>query len=174
MRQVDTKVTSLITGLPSSLRPFFLYITSLGHPAVPISIGLAIVIIGFMQSNTPVLLSGIAIWGVLGIGSFLKQLFRRARPLTDYAAKIWLDKLSFPSGHTTGSTIAYGVLGYYAWMLLVQPWSVLAAIACGLLVVCIGTSRVYLGAHFPSDVAAGWLLGILGLIATLYFVQPLG
>jgi len=172
VRQVDTKVTGWITGLPGALRPFFLFITNLGHPVVPITIGLVIVIVGVLRSDIPLMLSGTSIWVVLGIGSFLKQLFRRARPLTDYAAKIWLDKLSFPSGHTTGSTIAYGMLGYYALTLLALPWSIIVFALCSLLIVGVGTSRVYLGAHFPSDVVAGWILGAVGLLAAVLLIQP--
>ena len=170
VRRIDTKLTHSLTKWPASLRPLWLLITNLGHPIVAVLIGGVIVYVGRMESNVELSISGGLVWVVLAVGSILKQLFKRARPVTDYAANIWLDKLSFPSGHTTGATIAYGLLGYYAWQLLSQPLATTVAAMLTLLIVMVGLSRVYLGAHFPSDVVAGWLLGALGLTIVIVTV----
>lgn len=173
VRHFDTKLVDLITGLPMSWQPFFVFITNLGHPAVPVGIGLTVLIIGAVQSNVRLAMSGVAVWATLALGSILKLLINRPRPITEYAASIWLDKLSFPSGHATGSTIAYGLLAYFAWYLVPQPWSyVVVGMLIGLIAL-IGVSRVYLGAHFPSDVIAGWLLGAAGLIVVVFVIKPL-
>ena len=173
MRRIDTKLTGWIAGLPRRLELFFSLITNLGHPAVVIGMGAGFVALGIVRPHLSLFIMGIAIWITLGTGSLLKLLIHRARPLTDYAAKIWLDKLSFPSGHTTGATIAFGLLAYWSWLSLPRAWSIVAAISAGILIFLVGVSRIYLGAHFPSDVVAGWLLGGVGLVATILLLQSL-
>lgn len=113
----------------------------------------------------------------------LKHLFARLRPSFEDPILV-LHSYSFPSGHTIGATLLYAMLAAY---LLNQP-SVLAAIGARLktgesgvrlsvisvallLVVLTGFSRVYLGAHFLSDVLGAMLLGTawFALWSTLVF-----
>lgn len=172
LHRFDTKGTDAVLGLPMPLQPIFLIITSLGHPVVTMAIGLYIGLVGLRQADMGLLIAGGSVWVTLGIGSLLKLFFKRARPTTEYAAGIRLDRLSFPSGHTTGSTIAYGLLAYLAWQLLPAPWNYGAVGLCALLIIAIGISRVYLGAHFPTDVVAGWLLGGVALLMVIVYIQP--
>jgi undecaprenyl-diphosphatase len=67
---------------------------------------------------------------------------------------------SFPSGHTVHYTAFFGFLGFLALTRVKPPalsWP-LAAVLCGL-VLLVGPARVYLGAHWSSDVLGGYLLG---------------
>jgi membrane-associated phospholipid phosphatase len=74
---------------------------------------------------------------------------------------------SFPSGHATLSMVAYGVLGVLVSRSRLAPMARnVIAFALGVLVVLIGTSRVWLGVHFPTDVIAGWIAG--GVVVLLY------
>lgn len=105
--------------------------------------------------------SGLLMLGYNGI----KVVFRRKRPDTPYAAT--LRSSSFPSGHAASSMTAYGLIAYVLATEVVLPYGLIAGILVGLLPLAVGTSRVYLGAHHPSDVVAGWFLGLGGLVLLL-------
>lgn len=72
---------------------------------------------------------------------------------------------SFPSGHAASSMALYGLLAYMALRMARGAFRWLLFAGASLLVVAIGLSRVYLGVHYPSDVIAGWLVGLLGAAA---------
>lgn len=86
----------------------------------------------------------------------LKGRFRRPRPCDMVAHPVFRvsapDRFSFPSGHTINAFAICGVLAL--------EWPVLTPVL-GLLAGGIGASRVILGLHYASDVAAGALLGIV-------------
>ncbi|MET3436281.1 undecaprenyl-diphosphatase [Sphingomonas sp. 1185] len=93
--------------------------------------------------------------------TLVKTIVARARP--DLVPH-WVDvsNASFPSGHAAGSAMVYLTLAALATQVTqerrVRHMIVILAV---LLVGMIGVSRVYLGVHWPSDVAAGWCFGTL-------------
>lgn len=96
----------------------------------------------------------------------LKSLFHRARP-----ALGGVETFSFPSGHAMAATATYGmvaILAARAYPALRWP-SAIAAVACALL---IGTSRVFLGVHWASDVLGGFAAGGLLLIVAARATRP--
>ena len=64
---------------------------------------------------------------------------------------------SFPSGHSSGAMATYGSIGAF----LKKGWAWAIAIVIPLLV---GVSRFCVGAHYPTDVLCGWLLGVLAIV----------
>lgn len=92
----------------------------------------------------------------------LKLAFHTPRPSPLYAG---LDAYSFPSGHATSAAALYIVLGVLAAEGLGRPWKGLVLGLAAALVAAIGLSRVYLGAHWLSDVLAGVALGAAPAIA---------
>ena len=96
----------------------------------------------------------------------LKQLFRRKRPLSPLlkAAR----GLSFPSGHAIMAVTFYGLLIYILQHSITIDWLKWFAIILVLvLIVLIGFSRIYLRVHYASDVAAGFIIGLLWLLISL-------
>jgi undecaprenyl-diphosphatase len=94
----------------------------------------------------------------------IKPILHRARPdVVEPLAQAF--GYGFPSGHTTTSTALYLTL-----TMILAPWlersaRILLAVVFGLVIVLIGFSRVYLGLHSPSDVAAGFVLGTVWSLA---------
>jgi undecaprenyl-diphosphatase len=90
----------------------------------------------------------------------LKQLFRRVRPL-DVEPLAHLSTYSFPSGHAVAAAAFYGAVCTLVVLRARSRALRGLAVAAGLLMVpLVGFSRVYLGAHYFSDVLAGTCVGI--------------
>lgn len=104
----------------------------------------------------------------------LKEAFHRTRP--DIQHLVSAGGYSFPSGHAMIATAFYGMLGYLIWINLRRnnkpSWYVM--VLTFVLVVAIGTSRVYLGVHFPSDVIAGFAVGGVWLLACVLALGTVG
>lgn len=92
------------------------------------------------------------------LSNILKGLFDRPRP--ELTAIAEYGKGSFPSGHSTMSAVVYLTL---AIMLAVtekrRVLKVFYVVAAIFLILVVGLSRLYLGVHYPTDVAAGWAIG---------------
>ena len=102
----------------------------------------------------------------------LKAFFHRERPLDPLlkAAK----GLSFPSGHALMSFAFYGLIIYSIWSEMENK--VLKVILISLLVfliLFIGISRIYLRVHYASDVLAGFSLGLIWLVFSLFVLNRL-
>ena len=163
---------ALRASLPPGVLPLFAAVTHLAGTATltALSIILALLMAALRQ---PALMLGwvLALAGNGLLNRSLKALFGRARP--PGADPSWAETgFSFPSGHSSGAVVAYGLLAYTALRLLPARWHGASLVAAVALVWSIGASRVFLGVHFASDVIAGfasggvWLLlciGVLGL-----------
>jgi undecaprenyl-diphosphatase len=100
----------------------------------------------------------------------LKNLFNRHRPEIPLleAAK----GLSFPSGHALFSVTFYGLLIYIVFKTIKKndlKWTLIIMLL--LLILIIGFSRIYLRVHYPSDVAAGYCIGFMWLVFTIWLLN---
>jgi undecaprenyl-diphosphatase len=113
---------------------------------------------------------GILIW-VAGLISVINQAFKilinRPRPSPEQVQIIGINHGNgYPSGHTFFATIILGIIAYLLFTHLKQKnLRILSLILIILIILLVGTSRIYLGAHWPSDVLGGYIFG--GLFLTL-------
>jgi membrane-associated phospholipid phosphatase len=108
----------------------------------------------------------------LGLMFLLKGLFERERPTVPllFEAK----GLSFPSGHALMSVTFYGLLIYMIFKTVKNPalkWTLISLLV--LLIIIIGSSRVYLRVHYATDVIAGYCIGFLWLVFTVWLLNKI-
>jgi membrane-associated phospholipid phosphatase len=93
--------------------------------------------------------------GVAVLDPFLKELFRRVGPRLHNP---WVAEAgwSFPSGHAMGAVAVYGFLLYMLLLVVRRFFSRIGIIAAfATIAIAIGSSRIYLGVHYCSDVLRG-------------------
>lgn len=168
----DRTIARYIEELPRSFAPLMQFATFMGLPAVICVLAFIIAAISWVKGKQRIAYAMAASVVALAGNGVLKLIFKRARPDTMYVANMKIQSYSFPSGHAFGAMVFYGLLAYLAYSYFPAPWNILAAVVLALLIVLIGTSRVFLGAHFPSDVLAGWVLGAICLAIIINFIKP--
>lgn len=141
--------------------PIVKTITQFGGPIILIGIA---IILSIVIKNKKI---AIQIWANLAISTFLNQalkhIVQRPRP-TEFRI---IDETgySFPSGHSMVSAAFYGFLIYLIYKNIKNKYLKRSLITgLSLLIILIGTSRIYLGVHYTSDVLAGFLISISYLI----------
>ena len=136
-------------------------ITSLGSPTV---LGLTVLAVTGYLLLHGLFKNGLFIFVASGGGWVLnwalKQAFDRTRPDIVPHLRQVVDS-SFPSGHALTSAAVYLTLGALLMRIARGRLARYYCIAMAMLVTClVGSSRVFLGVHYPTDVLAGWLIGM--------------
>ena len=149
------------------IRSFFRVISRLGDGVFWYSLLLFLPYINGQQGYFQALHILLTALAVLGIYKYLKKTLVRERPFISFEniqqAAPALDRYSFPSGHTMYALSFAVMFSYYLPQVAALVWG----FAC-----LVAMSRVILGLHYPTDVAAGAMLG--GAIALFsLFVFPL-
>jgi len=150
-------------------------VTMLGTGVVVLTIvGVAAMFLWLTRHRYSAMLLLVATAGGILLNNVLKLYFHRPRPQVFQWGTRAMSS-SFPSGHAMSATIVYLTIAYLAARLQKKRWArwltMLAALA---FVVMISLTRIYLGVHYPSDVAAGALVGLAWAgfcMATLEAVQ---
>jgi undecaprenyl-diphosphatase len=138
-----------------------LEITSLGTGTV---VGMIVLIAGMFlwlnhHRHSAVLLMVATVGGMV-LDNLLKIGFRRPRPQI-FEWGTHASSFSFPSGHAMSSVIVYGTVAYLAARLQRNVHArVLTFVSAAIIIMMISASRVYLGVHYPSDILAGFLIGL--------------
>jgi len=97
----------------------------------------------------------------------LKELVHRTRPfpVAQNATGLMqsINQYSYPSGHVLFFVVFFGFFAYLAWIHFTGRARVIVIAICGALIVLIGPSRVFLGAHWMSDVLGSYIIGAIWL-----------
>lgn len=143
--------------------------------------------VSFLTDNWPAAIAGIVIvsflWligmnstalslalvgGIAGTVAFtsdytLGVIVERSRPFTDSGP-------SYPSGHTFGTTVVFGFLGYLAVYYRLRPKYLIPVLTAVVsLILAVGFSRILEMAHWPTDVVAAYLLAGIGMLVLIPF-----
>jgi len=146
-------------GTPERAVQVFAWLTHLGDPAT-LAIVCIVVAVALLARGEFTLAAGwiVALAGNAVLNPVLKNVFERARPVHDQAVA-FADGWSFPSGHSSGSVVAYGMLAYVVIRTLPRPWHLPAMLLAAALAFVTGCSRIFLQVHYATDVVAGFASG---------------
>ncbi len=172
LASLDTPVlTWLVAARSPGLTRVLTVVTAVSGPVVlPVLVTVGALLWGRWrrQWRPVVLLLGAMVTSTI-VASVIKLVVARPRPAVDSQLIPGLESTySFPSGHTAGAATLFLVLGYLAWTrrptgLVMLLWGALAVVGVG----SVALSRLYLGYHFVTDVAASVALGVAVLGAVV-------
>lgn len=169
LKPLDNVIINFIQGLENPiLTNIFLNTTNIADIKQSAVITATIVIILFARNLKREALFLTLTMGTCGIVmAFIKTIFNRPRP--NIHRLVELNSLSFPSGHSTSSTILYLSLALiFIKLMKKNTYTPILVAIVGILFIVI--SRIYLGVHYPTDTIAGISLGsVIVLIYNLVY-----
>jgi undecaprenyl-diphosphatase len=165
--RLDTSIIAFAQGLPMAAAAWEA-VTDLGGGLllVVVDVGIVLFLVSRRELGLALLVAVTLIVVAVGVDQ-AKEL--TARPRREDAL-VFTTGDSFPSGHAFYGTVTYGLLALVAWRSdLASSVRLGFAVAMITVIVLIGWSRVALGAHYPTDVAAGWAggLAVLAIVAAV-------
>ena len=175
LQTADTRITQwAIAHRSADFTDFFVVMTTIGGPAGVIVIAAIVSAVLFVKRRFRWLLYLAVTAGGGGLLNMeLKRYFARARPeIAEMLRRA--NGYSFPSGHAMGSTVVFGALSYIAFRAFPQwRWKTAALAFAITLILAVAVSRVYLGVHWISDVAAGVACGAIWVGVTTMAYETL-
>jgi len=167
----DIRIANLLVAFRTdALINVFSWITLLGKSQVILGfIAVSVVLLWLWRRYYYILPLFIAVVGSEAFTYLGKLAFHRPRPeMAVYAEH----SFSFPSGHATIAVAFYGFLSYLL-ICFAPSWrrKVNLFFTGILMILAIGLSRIYLGAHYLSDVWSGYLVGVIWLIIAISFSE---
>lgn len=162
----DHQITEyVISHRNAALTKYFIFVTHVGDVY-----GYAIVLIAFTLMSIFTFknwkyITQIVLVLILSAVSnlILKHFINRARPGAEHL--VLVETLSYPSGHAMSAMAFYGFLIYLFYIFKINIFMKISIILLLIfLILSIGLSRIYLGVHFPSDVAGGYIAGFIWVV----------
>ena len=165
LMQIDTQISNDLHTTALHSLPIILGLTILGYylgQEIIVAIGVVLVIYFLYKRYWTELWMVLIAWGgEAGIWLLVSNYFNRPRPV--FAVPAWhqMTAPGFPSGHVFGAVLCYGLLAY-----LIVPkmsthfWKAVVVTLALVMILYIGFSRLFVGDHYPSDILAGYGIGI--------------
>lgn len=163
LSQYDRNITEFIISFRSpELNKIFQFITNIGDIYGYLAVGSISSIVFYLKfKNWRFVIQMVFVLGISGLSNLaIKQAINRPRPDVEHLVSV--ATLSYPSGHAMSAISFYGFLIYLFYGFKMNKWIKLGIILfLTLLIFTIGISRIYLGVHFPSDIAGGFIAGLI-------------
>jgi len=175
LTEIDVDVTQAVQSRASRALTTAMLVITHAH-STPAGFLIASLIVAYFLRNrlkSWALAFSLSVGGGMLLNVSLKNLFQRARPTFDDPI-LTFTSYGFPSGHTMLATTLYGVLCVFL-ISRVRSWllRLLAIIVAALLIGLVGFSRIYLGAHYLSDVMAAMVEGLAWVALCLTAVHTM-
>jgi membrane-associated phospholipid phosphatase len=127
-----------------------------------IPIGTAVIVAALVLLNErSAAVAFTAVWIGPLFTRIVKLIVDRPRPEGDFVVHFFPGTPSWPSGHSFNAAIFATLVVLAAWRYLPRAYAWLTTAGAIVFVAVAGFARVWLGAHWPSDVVGGWLFGVL-------------
>ena len=153
----DTSIIKYVQGLESPWLTTIMKVFTWSGSALFVA-PLALILFFFLyfvkHHRHQAILFIVVILGTPLLNSLLKLYFKRERP--EIYRIMDANGFSFPSGHTMMAFSVYAIIAYIVWRNMHTALTrVLLVLFAAFMIIMIGTSRIYLGVHYPSDVFGG-------------------
>lgn len=161
---LDALATPFLHGLSNpTLNTVMGTFTALGSllvvgPLLVVAVGL----LSWRRHLREALFLAISMAGSLLLSQLLKLIIHRPRPQLAWAPV--QPEYSFPSGHAMNSLVFYVAIALIVWVLWGRRYGLISTALAIALALLIGTSRIYLGYHYFTDVVGGFLAGAAWLL----------
>ncbi len=175
---IDTYIFNLVRSNSShTLDKIFLVLTFLGSTKFIVFLVLLFFILFLIlkKNNKAYTVAGVLIISTL-VNNIIKLIIRRDRPEALLLLNLVKEKsFSFPSGHTMASVSLYFLLIYFINKSNVNKWiKIVLSILLSILPILVMISRIYLGAHFATDVIGGLLISLSLLLFEISLLEKKG
>ncbi len=158
--RADVAINHLVQGLRTEpVDEFMILVTSMGD-SLPL-IAVSVVLIGvllFQRAWRPALAAIGVIATASAVVPLIKLILHKPRPIQIYSGA---EAYSFPSGHTTMTAVVFGIFAVLVSRGFAAGGKIAVFSLFALWVGLVGASRIYLSAHWPSDVMGGMLFGLV-------------
>lgn len=162
----DTAITNYVISFRSPpLTQYFKFVTDVGDVnGYLIVLGLFVLLSWRVLKSWKYVVQSALVLALATLSNMaLKRFIDRARPGIEHLVSV--KTLSYPSGHAMSAMAFFGFLIYLISKLKINKvlkYSLMVLFA--LLILSIGISRIYLGVHFPSDIAGGFIAGFIWVV----------
>ena len=162
----DNSISNTVESYRSpALTDYFVFVTDLGDALGYLIVFSICTTLFYIVFKSWKYVAQLALVMILALSSnlILKQMINRARPTAEHLVTV--ETLSYPSGHAMMAMAFYGLLIYLITQFdLRKAYKFVFILILVLLIFSIGLSRIYLGVHFPSDIAGGFIAGFIWVV----------
>lgn len=162
----DQNITDYVISYRSPvLTNYFIFVTHIGDIYGYLVVLLGSVLVSLLVFKRWKYVAQITIVLALSAVSnmILKRFIDRARPGIEHLVSV--ETLSYPSGHAMSAMAFYGFVMYLFYRFKMNLFlKITVILILFILILSIGISRIYLGVHFPSDIAGGFIAGFIWVV----------